>query len=101
FAVCSISFAQLRQLMGRRAAPHTLGLLLPAGISFYTFQAMSYTIDIYRGECSPPTRFCDFALFCCFFPRLVAGPIMLAHTLLPQVTGPRALGPGAVAEGTW
>ncbi|HEX3694008.1 MAG TPA: MBOAT family O-acyltransferase [Polyangia bacterium] len=66
-----------------------LGVILPAGISFYTFQAMSYTIDIYRGDAQPTENFPDFALFVCFFPHLVAGPIMRAHTLLPQVVNPR------------
>jgi len=66
-----------------------LGLILPAGISFYTFQAMSYTIDIYRGDAEPTESFADFALFVCFFPHLVAGPIMRAHTLLPQVVNRR------------
>src|SRR5262249_6443080 len=60
---------------------HVLGIILPAGISFYTFQAMSYTIDIYRREIEPTECFADFALFVCFFPHLVAGPIMRAHTL--------------------
>jgi D-alanyl-lipoteichoic acid acyltransferase DltB (MBOAT superfamily) len=95
------SFSQLLGTFGLHASPLSLGLLLPVGISFYTFQAMSYTIDIYRGECTPTTDFLDFALFVCFFPHLVAGPIMRAHTLLPQVTGPRALAPGAIAEGSW
>ena len=66
-----------------------LRIVLPVGISFYTFQAMSYTIDIYRGETEPTRSFSDFALFVCFFPHLVAGPIMRAHTLLPQVVQPR------------
>src|SRR5207247_10030450 len=78
---------------------HALGILLPAGISFYTFQAMSYTIDIYRREAKPTDDFCDFALFVCFFPHLVAGPIMRAHTLLPQVVQPRHRRPGDAAEG--
>lgn len=76
-----------------------LGIILPAGISFYTFQAMSYTIDIYRGELEPTERFGDFALFVCFFPHLVAGPIMRAHTLLPQVLAERRRGPGQFEEG--
>ncbi len=78
-----------------------LGIILPAGISFYTFQAMSYTIDIWRGECVPTDDFPDFALFVCFFPHLVAGPIMRAHTLLPQVLKRRRPVPGAFAEGMW
>ena len=76
---------------GLHARMSTLGLILPAGISFYTFQAMSYTIDIYRRQCEPTDDFLDFALFVCFFPHLVAGPIMRAHTLLPQVLRPRKL----------
>jgi D-alanyl-lipoteichoic acid acyltransferase DltB (MBOAT superfamily) len=67
----------------------TLNLILPAGISFYTFQAMSYTIDIYRRQTEPTQDFGDFALFVAFFPHLVAGPIMRAHTLLPQVVQDR------------
>jgi len=76
-----------------------LHIVLPAGISFYTFQAMSYTIDVYRGDCEPTESFQDFALFVCFFPHLVAGPIMRAHTLLPQIVGRRALARSAAAEG--
>lgn len=77
----------------------TLGIILPAGISFYTFQAMSYTIDIYRGHTRPTENFRDFALFVCFFPHLIAGPIMRAHRLLPQVVNRRELKTGALEEG--
>jgi alginate O-acetyltransferase complex protein AlgI len=76
-----------------------LHIILPAGISFYTFQAMSYTIDIWRGKCKPTDNFAQFALFVCFFPHLVAGPIMRAHTLLPQVVNRRRLQPNAISEG--
>jgi len=79
----------------------TLNVLLPAGISFYTFQSMSYCIDVYRGHVRPTADFRDFALFVCFFPHLVAGPIMRASTLLPQVVLPRRLAAGAWAEGTY
>lgn len=64
-------------------------LLLPAGISFYTFQALSYTIDVYRGRTRPAKSFWDFALFISFFPQLVAGPIERSDHLLPQVVNPR------------
>jgi D-alanyl-lipoteichoic acid acyltransferase DltB (MBOAT superfamily) len=93
------SFGGLLALFGFRASPSVLGIILPAGISFYTFQAMSYTIDIYRGEVKPTERFADFALFVCFFPHLVAGPIMRAHTLLPQVVRPRHQRAGDAREG--
>jgi alginate O-acetyltransferase complex protein AlgI len=76
-----------------------LRIILPPGISFYTFQAMSYTIDIYRGEAKPTKSLSDFALFVCFFPHLVAGPIMRASTLLPQVVRPRSARPAAFEEG--
>ena len=63
----------------------TLDLLLPVGISFYTFQTLSYTLDIYRGQLSPAKSLLDFALFVCFFPQLVAGPIVRAREFLPQL----------------
>jgi D-alanyl-lipoteichoic acid acyltransferase DltB (MBOAT superfamily) len=62
-----------------------LNIVLPVGISFYTFQALSYTIDIYRGKLNPSHSLADFALFVSFFPQLVAGPIERAVHLLPQV----------------
>ena len=85
------TFASVLAVAGLHPSLKTLGLILPAGISFYTFQAMSYTIDIYRRQCEPTEDFLDFALFVCFFPHLVAGPIMRAHTLLPQVIRPRTV----------
>jgi D-alanyl-lipoteichoic acid acyltransferase DltB (MBOAT superfamily) len=59
-------------------------LLLPVGISFYTFQTVSYVVDVYRGEREPETHFGKFALFVAFFPHLVAGPIVRAKKLIPQ-----------------
>jgi len=76
-----------------------LHIILPVGISFYTFQTMSYTIDIYRRKLEPTDDFLDFALFVSFFPQLVAGPIERARHLLPQIA---ALNPPTrqqVAEG--
>ncbi len=66
-----------------------LNIILPVGISFYTFQTLSYTIDIYRGRLKPTKRFLDFALFVSFFPQLVAGPIERAANLLPQISTKR------------
>jgi alginate O-acetyltransferase complex protein AlgI len=63
----------------------TMGLMLPMGISFYTFQSMSYTIDVYRGRLAPLHRFSTFLLFISFFPQLVAGPIVRAAEFLPQL----------------
>ena len=62
----------------------TLNIILPVGISFYTFQTLSYTIDVYRKEMEPTKNFIDFAAFVTFFPQLVAGPIERASHLLPQ-----------------
>ena len=66
-----------------------LRVILPVGISFYTFQAMSYTIDVYRGELRARRSLLDVAVFISFFPHLVAGPIQRASYLLPQVEGER------------
>lgn len=66
-----------------------LRIILPVGISFYTFQALSYTIDVYRGRTKPCRHFFDFALYISFFPQLVAGPIERSHHLLPQVENER------------
>ena len=79
--------------------PPLLRILLPAGISFYTFQAMSYTIDVYRGHTHARRRLLDVATFVSFFPHLVAGPIMRAGTLLTQVERPRRFDVTAASSG--
>ena len=61
-----------------------MNILLPVGISFYTFQAIGYTIDVYRKNIKPESNFWIYALFVSFFPQLVAGPIERAKSLLPQ-----------------
>jgi D-alanyl-lipoteichoic acid acyltransferase DltB (MBOAT superfamily) len=83
---------ELNRVLGAAGLGHWepgLRLILPAGISFYTFQALSYTIDVYRGRTSASRSFSDFALFLSFFPQLVAGPIERSHHLLAQVGSPR------------
>ena len=67
----------------------SLQVILPVGISFYTFQTLSYSIDIYRGKLKPTHNFIHFAAFVSFFPQLVAGPIERASRLLPQIEAPR------------
>ena len=67
----------------------TLNIILPVGISFYTFQTMSYTIDVYRKKLDPTKDFISFASFVSFFPQLVAGPIERATNLLPQILNKR------------
>jgi alginate O-acetyltransferase complex protein AlgI len=70
--------------------PH-LEIILPVGISFFTFESLSYTLDVYRGTLVPCARLRDFALFIAFFPRLVAGPIIRASHFLPQLERPLVL----------
>jgi len=65
--------------------PFYLDVVIPLGISFYTFQSLSYTLDMYRNKHAPCTSFLDFALYVTFFPQLVAGPILRASEFLPQL----------------
>jgi D-alanyl-lipoteichoic acid acyltransferase DltB (MBOAT superfamily) len=78
-----------------------LGIIVPIGISFYTFHTMSYTIDVYRGELMPTESLIDFALFVSFFPQMIAGPIARARELLPQFQQPRTLSWPSIQCGTW
>ncbi len=78
------SVAQFLALFGYDASLPVLGILLPVGISFYTFQSMSYTIDVYRGEIKPRSSLLEFTTALSFFPHLVAGPILRAKQILPQ-----------------
>ena len=77
----------------------TLNIILPVGISFYTFQTMSYTIDIYRGKIKPTNDLIAFASFVTFFPQLVAGPIERASSLLPQILNKRKFNIVQVSDG--
>ncbi|MCC6697751.1 MAG: MBOAT family protein [Candidatus Hydrogenedentes bacterium] len=85
------SLADLAGAFGITLHWTTLSIVLPVGISFYTFQTLSYTIDVYRRKLEATDRFFDFALFVAFFPQLVAGPIERASHLLPQVLKPRTI----------
>lgn len=76
-----------------------LYVLLPVGISFYTFQTMGYTIDIFRGKLEPVNDFWDFALYVCYFPQLVAGPIERPQNLLPAIQSPRIVTAEMVRSG--
>jgi len=76
---------QLSNYLGLTNDISFLEIVLPIGISFYTFQTISYTVDIYRGKLTPCTSLREFALFVSFFPQLVAGPIVRAHQFLPQL----------------
>ncbi len=80
------SFESMIGIFGDHLDLLHINLILPVGISFYTFQTLSYTIDIYRGRITPTDNFLNFALFVSFFPQLVAGPIERAANLLPQIS---------------
>ncbi len=80
-------------LLGFDLEPVQLGVLLPVGISFYTFQSMSYTIDVYRGQLAPERSYLRYLLFVSLFPQLVAGPIVRASHFLPQLRRPPRLRP--------
>jgi len=85
FDFFSESAVELLDLLGLHASAPILSLILPIGISFYTFQTLAYTIDVWRGEIRPTRNLLDFALYVAFFPQLVAGPIERARQLLPQI----------------
>ena len=76
-------------------------MLLPIGISFYTFVTMSYVIDVYRREIRPTRSLLDFGVFVAYFPHLVAGPILRATRLLPQIQEPRHISPVQMRDGAW
>ncbi len=79
------SFAEALSLLGLQVNPWTLSIILPVGISFYTFHGLSYVIDIYKDRIKAEKNFVDYAVFVSFFPLLVAGPIERATHLLPQI----------------
>ncbi len=75
--------------LGLPASMHTLNIIIPVGVSFYTFHSMSYTIDVYRGKMRAVSNILDVAFFIGFFPQMVAGPIVRAFAFLPQLQSPR------------
>jgi alginate O-acetyltransferase complex protein AlgI len=93
------SFSQMVGQLGFTPDYLHLNIILPVGISFYTFQTLSYSIDVYRGNLKPTKNFIDFALFVAFFPQLVAGPIEKARDLLPQLKSKRIPSKQQISEG--
>jgi D-alanyl-lipoteichoic acid acyltransferase DltB (MBOAT superfamily) len=83
------NFVALANLLGFHYHPATPNIILPAGISFYTFTTLCYTIDMYKRKGEPVKSLLDFSLFVTFFPHLVAGPIVRPHQLMPQFESPR------------
>lgn len=90
FNFFSETFCGLISLLGGRADPVVLDLILPVGISFYTFQTLSYVIDVYRRDIRTEKNFFWYALYVSFFPQLVAGPIERPENLLPQLNAEHA-----------
>ena len=89
FKFFAANFRLLVSQLGWNVDPLTLHIILPVGISFYTFQTMSYTIDVFRRRVKPTANLLDYCTYVSFFPQLVAGPIERAGRLLPQFTSPR------------
>ena len=95
------SFVYLLNLIGFSINYSLVSIVLPVGISFYTFQTISYTIDVYRGELEPTQNFVDFALYVSFFPQLVAGPIEKGTQLLPQLQRSRIITKNGILIGLY
>jgi alginate O-acetyltransferase complex protein AlgI len=95
------SFTRLLETIGFSPDPLTLKILLPAGISFYTFRSITYTVDIYRKQMKPAHNPLHYAVFVSFFPELIAGPIERARNFLPQIARERTITYPMVSEGTW
>ncbi len=87
--------------LGLMSASRTISFTLPVGISFFTFQAIAYLVDIYRGTTAVCRNLRDFLLFKTFFPQLVAGPIERANNLLPQIQNPRRVTNADIIEGLY
>ena len=93
------NFISAFSIFGHEIRHNTLNIILPVGISFYTFQTLSYSIDIYKKKISPTKDFIAFAAFVSFFPQLVAGPIERAKNLLPQFNRKRTFDYDSASDG--
>jgi D-alanyl-lipoteichoic acid acyltransferase DltB (MBOAT superfamily) len=93
------NFVDAFSLFGMQINANSLNIILPVGISFYTFQTLSYTIDVYRKKLEPTKDFMAFSAFVCFFPQLVAGPIERATNLLPQFYKKRTFDYNSATDG--
>lgn len=95
------NFERVGRLVGLPAVTEPWHILLPVGISFYTFVSMSYSFDVYRRRIEPARDFVDYAAFVTFFPQLLAGPITAAAKLLTQIRADRRVGVDALHEGAF
>src|SRR5205814_10274315 len=85
------SAAAMLHRMGFAVHPTTLNVILPVGISFYTFQSIAYVVDVYRRQVRAEKNFITYAAYVAFFPQLVAGPIERARHMMPQLRNPQTL----------
>jgi len=97
----AFSFQEMMANVGLTVRPYFLDVALPVGISFYTFQTMSYTLDVYRRKLRAAENFFDFALYVSFFPQLIAGPIERGTRLLPQILQPRRITREHIVNGAY
>jgi|TARA_B100001964_G_C14249334_1_gene609079 D-alanyl-lipoteichoic acid acyltransferase DltB (MBOAT superfamily) len=95
------NFQNLMNNFGIETHPYFLNVALPVGISFYTFQSISYTVDVYRGKLKACKNFLDFSLYVSFFPQLVAGPIERGTRLLPQILNARSISKENIIKGCY
>jgi D-alanyl-lipoteichoic acid acyltransferase DltB (MBOAT superfamily) len=95
------SLHDLFALLGWQLNVSTVRVILPIGISFYTFMTISYVVDVYRRVYTPTDNLLDFALYVAYFPHLVAGPILRARKLIPQIQAERTVTGQQVREGLW
>jgi len=97
----ALEFQNFMAVFGISVQPFFLNFILPIGISFYTFQTMSYTIDVFRGKLKAEKNFLDYALYVSFFPQLIAGPIERGTRLLPQIQSPRTIDLDKISRGCY
>jgi len=101
FNFFAASLDRLLALFALQLDVRILGIVLPLGISFYTFHNISYIVDVYRGRVEAARSFVDFALYVAFFPQLIAGPIARPAHLLPQIQRPRRISYAMLRTGAW
>ncbi|MFC1924911.1 MBOAT family O-acyltransferase [Chloroflexota bacterium] len=101
FGFFNESLVDLLSSVGINLDPVSLNIILPLGISFFTFMAATYPFDIYRGNLKPTKNVLNFALFVGFFPTLVSGPVERARHMLPQFQNKRHISPTTINEGIW
>jgi D-alanyl-lipoteichoic acid acyltransferase DltB (MBOAT superfamily) len=101
FNFFAVSLDRLLSIFGLHFDVHLLNVILPLGISFYTFHNISYIVDVYRRRVEPARRFVDFGLYVALFPQLIAGPIARPAHLLPQIQRPRRITYEMLRMGGW